>query len=299
MADDFQLKWRSNSLDCYPTYSGMKDYVFTVHWDCLAYYSGISGGPYYGRTYSCTAVPSTATSGDYTPYENLQESQVLNWVWDVIGTGAKYDYEKGATDEILYQINPPIVTPPLPWPTDVFPILPPSIINQPSDLTLWSGTNGFINVSAQGQPLYYQWYKNGSEIIGASGSTLLFTNVQPEQSGTYNVIVNNSLGSVTSNNAVLTISYPELAAPTISTEPISTSAFISGYATFSSIANGYPYPTYQWLFNGKNIENATGSIYLIQNVQYENSGIYNLVATNYLGSATSSNAELIVMEPNR
>jgi hypothetical protein len=297
MADDFQLKWRANTLDCYPTFSGMKDYVFTVHWDCLSYYSGISGGPYYGRSYSATQVPSTATSGDYTPYEKLQESQVLDWVWNVIGAENKYQFEQNSINQIIDQLIPPVIQPPVPWPADVFPIISPSIVTQPSNLSLYSGTNGFLNVSAQGQPLYYQWYKDGIEVSGASGSALAFINVQPEQSGIYNVTINNSFGSVTSSGASLTVTYPELEAPTIVIQPVDTTVQLSGFTSFYSTAAGYPSPTYQWQFNGTDILDATGNGYSIMGAEYSNSGTYTLTASNYLGNAVSSGAFLTVIEP--
>ena len=59
MSEDMQLKWKVTAMDCYPVFSGATDYVFNVHWDCLSYYNGISGGPYYGRVYSVTSVPAS------------------------------------------------------------------------------------------------------------------------------------------------------------------------------------------------------------------------------------------------
>ena len=115
---DIQNTWKVTNLDCYPTYSGLKDYVFTVHWDCLAYYSGISGGPFNGRVYStCSFTPEI--SGEFTPYENLTENTVLNWVWDTMGQNQKNAYESGVNTQIYNQITPPVVSPPLPWTTPI------------------------------------------------------------------------------------------------------------------------------------------------------------------------------------
>jgi hypothetical protein len=62
-------------------------------------------------------------------------------------------------------------------------------------------------VNADGkQPLSYQWLKNGDPIAGATQSRY---QTPPTNSGdngsTYAVIVTNALGSITSNNAVLTV----------------------------------------------------------------------------------------------
>jgi hypothetical protein len=84
MGDEIQLQWRVTAMDCYPDFSGAKDYVFNVHWDCLTYYSGISGGPLYGRTFSVTKMPEL--TGEFIPYTGLNEEMVLSWVWDVMGS---------------------------------------------------------------------------------------------------------------------------------------------------------------------------------------------------------------------
>ncbi len=51
----------------------------------------------------------------------------------------------------------------------------------------------------------YQWFFDGTNIAGATSSTLVLTNVQPAQSGTYYVVVSNASGTITSSNAVLTV----------------------------------------------------------------------------------------------
>ena len=53
--------------------------------------------------------------------------------------------------------------------------------------------------------LNYQWLLNGTNISGATNSTLVLTNIQPDQAGTYSVTVTNPVGGVISSNAVLCI----------------------------------------------------------------------------------------------
>ena len=50
-------------------------------------------------------------------------------------------------------------------------------------------------VIASGVGLDYQWQFNGTNLAGATNSTLTLTNVRPEQAGTYTVIVSNSFGT--------------------------------------------------------------------------------------------------------
>jgi hypothetical protein len=82
----------------------------------------------------------------------------------------------------------------------------PSITSQPQGKTVPVGTNVAFTVTASGTgPLFYQWNFNGASLLDATNSTLALVNVQPEQSGEYRVIVTNSIGSVTSQVATLTV----------------------------------------------------------------------------------------------
>ena len=85
----------------------------------------------------------------------------------------------------------------------------PTITHQPTNQTVVAGANATFSVSATGSPavpLHFQWYgpTNGS-IPGAITSMLTLSNVQPGNAGSYFVIVTNVFGSVTSSNAVLTV----------------------------------------------------------------------------------------------
>ena len=99
--------WTVTAMDCYPTEGGETDVVFTVHWTC----SG-TDGTYTSSVYSTCGVP-TPTSGTFTPYSELTQDQVLGWVWT---NGVDKDTTEAAVQSMIdNQINPPIVTPPLPW----------------------------------------------------------------------------------------------------------------------------------------------------------------------------------------
>jgi Pectinesterase/MBG domain/Immunoglobulin domain len=75
---------------------------------------------------------------------------------------------------------------------------PPSIASQPLDTTAPIGTSASLNVFATGDNLFYQWFKNGALIPGATAATLNFTSAQTTDSASYTVVVSNSSGSVTS-----------------------------------------------------------------------------------------------------
>jgi hypothetical protein len=87
---------------------------------------------------------------------------------------------------------------------------PPAITLQPADYSVIVGTNFTFSVSAFGSlPLAYQWYYNTNTLLdGATNSSLMLTNIQFNETGTYSVIVSNAYGVTNSSNAVLTISFP-------------------------------------------------------------------------------------------
>ena len=105
------ITWSITALDCYPQAEGQQDVVFTCHWQCAG--TETSGDKTYNASiYSTCAVTYTAGS-PYTPYAQLTEEQVLDWVW---ASGVdKTATETAVQKQINDQITPPVVQPPLPW----------------------------------------------------------------------------------------------------------------------------------------------------------------------------------------
>jgi hypothetical protein len=103
------ITWNISQMDCYPEVDGEQDVVFTVHWQCNG-----TDGTYSGSVYSTQAV-TVDPDEPYTPYADLTQEQVLNWIWE--GGVDKDATEAAVEQQIQNQINPPVVTPPLPWAT--------------------------------------------------------------------------------------------------------------------------------------------------------------------------------------
>jgi hypothetical protein len=88
-------------------------------------------------------------------------------------------------------------------------VVPPGITMQPTNQVVLVGGTANFRVAATGTvPLKYQWQFNGAKLEGASTDTLILTNVQPAQAGSYRVLVTNSAGAATSAVAVLTAAAP-------------------------------------------------------------------------------------------
>lgn len=86
------------------------------------------------------------------------------------------------------------------------PVAAPAITQQPASVTVTSGQPASFSVTATGTgPLSYQWRKDGTAITGATGAAYSVASAASTSAGTYSVVVRNSVGSVTSANATLTV----------------------------------------------------------------------------------------------
>jgi len=84
----------------------------------------------------------------------------------------------------------------------------PAIIVQPSNRTAMVADDVIFSVVTTGYPSpSYQWYFNGTPIGGGTNAALELDGVDSSNIGTYQVIVSNPLGSVTSQTASLTSLY--------------------------------------------------------------------------------------------
>ena len=97
-------------------------------------------------------------------------------------------------------------------------LYPAAILAQPQSVTARPGSNVTFSVLAFGSTgLSYQWQKNGVNLTGSTGSSLSLPNVQPADNAAYTVVVSDTLGSVASAPATLTI----LINPSITQSPVS------------------------------------------------------------------------------
>ena len=98
--------WKIDEMLVKPLEAGQTDVVVTVKFSCSAT-SGDKTAAYRGNL-------GFSSPGDpFTPYPNLTEDQVLNWVWDY---GFNKDQiEANVLADLDALVNPPVVPKPLPW----------------------------------------------------------------------------------------------------------------------------------------------------------------------------------------
>jgi hypothetical protein len=190
----------------------------------------------------------------------------------------------------------------------------PVIITQPTNQGVAVGSNATFAVTAVGfAPLSYQWWVNGTNLLvngsqtngatisGVTNNVLTISNAQTNDSGNYySVTVTNSSGSMTSSNALLTVTNIP---PAILVPPTNQTVGVGSTVTNVVIATGTPPLSYQWQVNGTNLvdggrfSGATTNLLTITNAQTSDSGSYSVTVMGPGGSVTSSNAVLTVIVP--
>jgi Bacterial Ig-like domain (group 2)/Immunoglobulin domain len=84
-------------------------------------------------------------------------------------------------------------------------VVKPTISTDPVNITSSPGGTTTLSVNASGGDLSYQWQLNGTNVPGATSSSLTLTDINLNQAGNYQVIVSNAAGSTTSSTAVLSL----------------------------------------------------------------------------------------------
>ena len=166
----------------------------------------------------------------------------------------------------------------------------------------------FLTTNDTAPPYFYQWkfngtnLTNGGNISGATNNTLVISNLQLTNAGTYSAIVSNYGGSAISSNAVLGVTNVPVV---IVVQPVDAMVGVGATVNFSVVATGTVPLVYQWLFNGSPLTNgiqngvrisgATNATLTITNVQPAYEGNYSVLVTNVNNSVVSSNAFLTVV----
>ena len=209
----------------------------------------------------------------------------------------------------LLNVTAPVVTPPtvvVSPPTVVAPppvvvvsgssgtstLAAPSISVQPvASLAVAAGAEVRLSVTASGNPApSYQWRKNGVSLAGVTTATLILTSADAADAATYQVRVSNSVGSVVSSNAVVSVA----AKPAFAKQPVSQAVALGATATFSTSVTGSPTPSLQWFKTGVAVAGATSSSLILRAVTTSDFANYTVVATNSVGSVTSDTVSLVL-----
>ncbi|NOT74369.1 MAG: T9SS type A sorting domain-containing protein [Cyclobacteriaceae bacterium] len=179
------------------------------------------------------------------------------------------------------------------------PSTPPTITSQPQPVTIIQGQTATFNVLASGSvPFTYQWQKNGVNISGATARIFTINNAQASDAGQYRAVVTNSVTSVSSNEALLTVNPPP-AIPVITLQPVPRTVTAGQPATFTVEANGAGALTYQWYRNGSALGGRTQSTLNIASTTAGDAGNYHVDVMNANGNVLSNTVSLTVNVVNQ
>ena len=167
----------------------------------------------------------------------------------------------------------------------------PLITQQPTNqYQIAGGTINFYGNGVGSNSVAFQWAFNGTNIAGATNTSLTLTNVQAAQAGSYNFTISSVGNSLTSSNATFYLVPPPVI--TVQSSPTNFVCIYGNHLTFNAAVtalyqtNGFPL-TCRWQWNGTNITGATTTNYSFM-VTDANGGRYSLIVSNAAGSTNVS-----------
>jgi hypothetical protein len=101
--------WIVERMDCFPQMQDQANVVFTVFWRLDA-----TDGTHTCSAFGSQAIPYADLSG-FTAYATLTQDQVVGWVQAAMYPGRVNELEANLAIGIQNLVDPPVVTPALPW----------------------------------------------------------------------------------------------------------------------------------------------------------------------------------------
>ena len=102
--------WQIEQLFCAPQQEGQTDVVCSAAWRING-----TDGTYYATIYGTHSFNPYDGKTLFTPYADLTQAQVIGWVQDAMGEAQVAAFVQNIEEQIENQVNPPVVTPALPW----------------------------------------------------------------------------------------------------------------------------------------------------------------------------------------
>jgi hypothetical protein len=160
--------------------------------------------------------------------------------------------------------------------------------------SICAGSPVTFSITATGTSPTFQWRKNTVNIGGATSSTYTINTVAAGDAGSYDCVVTNACGNVTSTAQTLFV--PDVTS--ITGQPTAQVACAGGSASFGVTAGGGSL-SYQWRKDGAAITGETSATLSIDPVAASDMGSYDCVVTGACGNATSNAASLtLAAAPN-
>ncbi|XP_071360037.1 B-cell receptor CD22-like isoform X7 [Trachinotus anak] len=259
-----------------------------------------------GTTLTVTALQvllTRVTTAHITPSHTVAElnchsscrpAALSSFVWFINGektqeTSSSYTHEFYPGDNVTCAFrgyedyrSPPVYPPKL-----------PSVSVSPS-AEIVEGSSVTLTCSSDANPAAnYTWYKgnvNFGPLIGAA--ELVFSSVQPSDSGQYHCAAENQLGRRMSESISVHLKYPPKL-PSVSVSP--SGEIVEGSSvtlTCSSDAN--PAAKYTWYKENQTLLQGPEGVYHFSSISFEDRGIYHCKSENQFGHINSSTVSVDV-----
>ena len=169
----------------------------------------------------------------------------------------------------------------------------PEIVTEPEDVEICEGANALFEVETIAAGFAFQWFVDGTPIVGAEGTQLFIPAAGLGDAGDYTVEIYGDCGPTV-------VSFPvELyveAYPEIIEHPASATVTV-GTDTGLFVVTAQSSPDFLWFFDGTPISSATTPMLTLNNVTEDDEGWYYCEITSDLGCLVSSDSAFISVEP--
>ncbi|MGA0799150.1 MAG: hypothetical protein ACO3P5_01770 [Steroidobacteraceae bacterium] len=168
----------------------------------------------------------------------------------------------------------------------------PTVTGQPSSQSVALGASASFTVTASGEQLVYQWYRDELPISGANAATYTISATTAADDGAVlRAYAINPGGFAVSQAATLTVS----AAPAITIQPVS-QTLVAGDPLLLGVSATGGNLQYQWQRNGVDISGATSRVLRLEAISSDdNAATFSVIVRNAQGAVTSANATVTVI----
>ena len=168
---------------------------------------------------------------------------------------------------------------------------PPVFTSSPTNVTVFYGASAFFTARVSGSgPIFFQWFKDGAVIAGATNNFYTIAPTQVGDAGTFTVVANNRVGTASASATLTLLDTPLL----ITNQPQSQAGLFGSNVTFAVGVAGAD-RWFQWFFDGQPLPGATNATLTLSGLTNAHAGSYSVVVTNSVSSVTSVVALLTVV----
>ena len=168
-----------------------------------------------------------------------------------------------------------------------------SLTSQPASAVIYEGQTQTFSLSySNSHPVTVSWFKNGSKISGATGTSYTVSSATTGSAGTYSCSVTD--GTLTANCNSFSLGVNQIVR--ITQQPGNQLVNEGVNVSFSVTATGTGPLSYQWFFNDQPVSGATSAQLSLSSVALTQQGQYHVRINNGGSTINSGKAALTVVE---